>query len=95
MLKKLTVGELRKALQGVPDNLIVELASDSGVDQCGDGDVVIEKAWRVTFENYDRFWIYCNVREDEENWTMCKECALFDDCEEKESRDGCYFGEKG
>ena len=27
------------------------------------------------------------------DWTYCSECALFDDCENKESRDGCYFGE--
>ena len=26
-------------------------------------------------------------------WIHCKECALFEDCENKESRDGCYFGE--
>ena len=26
-------------------------------------------------------------------WTQCIKCALFEDCENKESRDGCYFGE--
>ena len=26
-------------------------------------------------------------------WTDCKECELFDDCEDKEDHDGCYFGE--
>lgn len=24
----------------------------------------------------------------------CKECTMWEDCENKESRDGCYFGEK-
>lgn len=31
--KALTVGELRKALEGVPDDLKVQLSSDTGVDQ--------------------------------------------------------------
>ena len=26
-------------------------------------------------------------------WTQCKDCAYFDDCDEKENKDGCYFGE--
>lgn len=26
-------------------------------------------------------------------WICCKECDYFDDCIEKEDRDGCYFGE--
>ncbi len=30
--KALTVGELRKALEGVPDDLKVQLSSDTGVD---------------------------------------------------------------
>ena len=27
-------------------------------------------------------------------WVVCKECTMWEDCENKESRDGCYFGEK-
>ena len=27
-------------------------------------------------------------------YVACKECAMREDCENKESRDGCYFGEK-
>lgn len=77
-MKNLTVGELRKALEGVPDELEVELSSDSGIDQCGydDAEVVIEDAYRCTY-NYkdeketkkaDYFVIYANYRdiEDEE-----------------------------
>lgn len=26
-------------------------------------------------------------------WTQCKDCIYFEDCETKEDRDGCYFGE--
>lgn len=26
-------------------------------------------------------------------WTNCKECIYFEECDEKEGRDGCYFGE--
>lgn len=39
----LTVGELRKALDGVPDNLEVRLSSDTGVDQ-GEDRIIVEKA---------------------------------------------------
>lgn len=38
-MRELTVGELRKALEGVPDSLVVKLGSDSGVDQ-GIGETV-------------------------------------------------------
>ncbi len=77
-MKNLTVGELRKALEGVPDELEVELSSDSGIDQCDydDEEVVIEDAYRCTYnykyeketEKVDYFVIYANYRniEDEE-----------------------------
>lgn len=44
-MSKLTVGKLRKALENVPDELEIELWSDSGVDQWGydDCEVVKEK----------------------------------------------------
>ena len=47
--KALTVGELRKALEGVPDDLKVQLSSDSGVDQ-GMGEIIIESASRVKYD---------------------------------------------
>ena len=63
MKKALTVGELKKALEGVPDNLPVELGSDSGVDQ-GDGKIIIETARRVKYQSgnkkFDYFEIYAN-----------------------------------
>lgn len=66
MIEKLTVGKLRKALENVPDNLEIELWSDSGVDQCDDNDfeVVVEDAYK----NGDEFIIYANYRDffDEE-----------------------------
>lgn len=49
MSKALTVGELRKALEGVPDELEVQLGSDTGVDQ-GEGNIVVEMARRVKYE---------------------------------------------
>lgn len=27
-------------------------------------------------------------------YVACKECIMREDCENKENRDGCYFGEK-
>lgn len=79
-MNKLTVGELKKALENVPDELEVELWSDSGVDQDNYGDdfVVIENAYRHTYElkegrtfedgtnKVDYFVIYANFRSKEE-----------------------------
>ncbi len=76
MSKKLTVGDLKKALENVPEDLEVKLSSDSGVDQCDDDDfdVVVEDAYRhnytlsigKTFEDgtneVDEFLIYANFR---------------------------------
>lgn len=61
-MKKLTVGELRAALVGVPDELEIELSSDTGVDQ-GMGEIIVESARRVTYGNTDYFDIYTNDRE--------------------------------
>lgn len=80
MSKKLTVGELKKALDNVPDDLEVELWSDSGVDQSDDDcEVVIEDAYRHTYQlpegqkfddtgdnKVDYFVIYANYRYEEE-----------------------------
>ena len=54
-----TVGQLKKSLEGVPDELEVRLVSDTGVDQ-GDGDIVIEGAYRTTYKDVDYFSIYAN-----------------------------------
>lgn len=80
MNKVLTVGELKKALEGVPDNLEVKLGSDSGVDQ-GIGEIVVEMAHRVKYElpngqvfddtgetGVDYFEIYANDRCDEDEF---------------------------
>ena len=79
-MAKLTVGNLKKALENVPDELEVELWSDSGVDQCDydDTEVIIEDAYRHThnlkdgeqFEDgtnkVDYFVIYANYRNERE-----------------------------
>lgn len=79
MSKKLTVGELRKALENVPDDLEIRLSSDSGVDQGGEvGDeIIVEDAYRVKYElpngerfsdtgetGVDYFTIYANYRDE-------------------------------
>ena len=28
-----------------------------------------------------------------DTWTACTDCVYFEDCTEKEARDGCYFGD--
>lgn len=58
MTKKLTAGELKKALEGVPDDMEVELSSDTGVDQ-GYGRIIVESAWMQGGEN-GCFTIYAN-----------------------------------
>lgn len=45
-MKKLTVGQLKKALENVPDELEIELESDSGVDD-GPEEIVVNEAHRV------------------------------------------------
>ena len=75
-MSKLTVRELKKALEKVPDELEVELWSDSGVDQSDDDSVVvIEDAYRHTYklidgkkfedgtDTVDIFVIYANYRD--------------------------------
>lgn len=32
-------------------------------------------------------------RSNDGEWTQCKDCIYFDDCLNKENRDGCYFGD--
>ena len=76
----LTVGELRKKLEGIPDELEVRLGSDTGVDQ-GEGEIVVEDAWRTkydlpegqTFEDgstgVDYFTIYANDRDEDDAGT--------------------------
>lgn len=71
----LTVGQLRKALEGVPDELEVKLSSDSGVDQ-GMGTIVVEDAYRTKYDlpegrkfedgttGVDYFTIYANDHEE-------------------------------
>lgn len=70
----LTVGQLRKALEEVPDELEVKLSSDTGVDQ-GEGRIIVEDAWRTKYDlpdgrkfedgstGVDYFTIYANDRE--------------------------------
>lgn len=63
-MKVLTVGELRKALEGVPNDTEVQISSDSGVDQ-GEGEIIVESASHVKYNLEDgtlveHFDIYAN-----------------------------------
>ena len=62
-MKSLTVGELKEALKDVPNDTIVRLTSDTGVDQ-GEFPIVVESASYNTY--YDFFDIYANEEEDYE-----------------------------
>lgn len=71
-----TVGQLRKAMEDVPDELEVRLGSDTGVDQ-GSGRVTVDGAWRTKYDlpegqtyedgstGVDYFTIYANDHEDD------------------------------
>ena len=74
MVKKLTVGKLRKALENVPDELEVEFSSDTEEAY----EIIIESARRVKYElpdgrrfedtgetGVDYFSIYGNANEDD------------------------------
>lgn len=67
-MKGLTVGELKQVIENIPDNFLVTIASDTGVDQCDDNDfdLVVEDA----YESNNELVIYSNFRdfdEDEED----------------------------
>lgn len=68
-MKNLTVGELKKALECVPNDVIVRLASDTGVDQGQYGDIVVEDAFYTHYSvdgyTVDSFDIYANEEEVE------------------------------
>ena len=64
-MKALTVKELKEKLNDMPDDLELRLSSDSGVDQCEEGEIVITDAFKCG----NTFDIYCNVYyEDEEDF---------------------------
>ena len=50
MVKELTVGDLRRAIDGVADDVPVILSSDTGVDQ-GYGDIIISDAKYIEYNN--------------------------------------------
>ena len=67
-MKRLTVGELKQVIENIPDNFLVTIAIDTGVDQCDDNDfdLVVEDA----YESNNELVIYSNFRdfdEDEED----------------------------
>lgn len=72
-VKRLKVGELKKIIEDVPDELEIKISSDTGVDQ-GEGEIVVESASRINYnltngETVDYFEIYCNdICNDEDEY---------------------------
>lgn len=66
MNDRLTAGELRKALENVPDDVPVVLSSDTGVDQ-GMGEIIVLSAHYYNYpqHNIREFSIYANDMGDE------------------------------
>ena len=64
-MKRLTVGELKQVIENIPDNFLVTIASDTGVDQCDDNDfdLVVEDA----YESNNELVIYSNFRDFDED----------------------------
>lgn len=65
-MKRLTVGELKQVIENIPDDFLVTIASDTGVDQCDDNDfdLIVEDA----YESNNELVIYSNFRDfDEED----------------------------
>lgn len=60
-MSKLTVGELKQVIENIPDDYIVTISSDTGVDQCDDNDfdIVVEDA----YESNNELVIYANFRD--------------------------------
>ena len=60
-MSKLTVGELKQVIENIPDDYIVAIESDTGVEQCDDNDfeLVVEDA----YECNDKLIIYANYRD--------------------------------
>ena len=76
MMKELTVGELKKALEDVSDDVIVQISSDTGVDQGGELGCIVEDAYEVNYPLKDNetgeethinyFAIYANYRNEDD-----------------------------
>ena len=72
-VNRLKVGELKKIIEDVPDELEVKISSDTGVDQ-GVGEIIVESAMRINYTNtngetIDYFEIYCNdICDDEDEY---------------------------
>lgn len=69
-MKSLTVGELKEALKDVPNDTVVILTSDTGVDQgCCGGNIVVESAHYTHYTHgehtVDYFGIYANEEEED------------------------------
>ena len=68
-MNKLIVKDLIELLKGVDENYEIRLTSDTGVDQCAEGMVVVED---IFVNNYTKTLdIYANVRMEDEDGFDC------------------------
>ncbi|MBO5387964.1 MAG: hypothetical protein J6A59_07490 [Lachnospiraceae bacterium] len=68
MQREILAGDLKRALQNVPDDIPVRLSSDTGVDQ-GDGQIIVLDAYEVKYDETHYFAIYANDVDDEEDYS--------------------------
>lgn len=66
MQKEILAGDLKRALQNVPDDIPVRISSDTGVDQ-GEGQIIVLDAYEVKYDGNHYFAIYANDVDDEED----------------------------
>ena len=66
-MKGLTVGELKEALKDVPNDTVVRLTSDTGVDQGQYGVIVIESAYYTHYVSGEHTIDFFNIYANEED----------------------------
>ena len=56
--------------------------------------LMTDEAFRIEyFKGEQQMKLWADDARPAPEYVTCKECAMWEDCENKESRDGCYFGE--
>lgn len=68
MQREILAGDLKRALQNVPDDIPVRISSDTGVDQ-GEGQIIVLDAYEVKYDGNHYFAIYANDVDDEEDYS--------------------------
>lgn len=77
MQREILAGDLKRALQNVPDDIPVRISSDTGVDQ-GEGQIIVLDAYEVKYDEAHYFAIYANDVDDEEDYSEDRTADLGD-----------------